>query len=172
MNEQDNIALAKRGNTDALALLLHDNYPILRSYVLKLTMNPVLSEDIVQDTMVRSMEKLYTYNGTSRFSSWLITIATRIYMDMLRRKRVEHRWQEQAARAMRFQMETDRYEWSETLDQLSRLTPEHRASLLLKHYYGYTYPEIADMMKCSEGTVKSRVHYALLELRKEIGGDE
>lgn len=172
MNESELIAQAKRGNLESLALLLREHYSLLRHYVLKLTMNPVLTDDIVQDTMLRSMEKLYTYDGSSKFSSWLITIATRIYMDMLRRNKVEQRWQEQAARAMRFQMESDRMEWSETLDQLSRLTPEHRAALVLKHYYGYTYSEIASMMKCSEGTIKSRVYYAMQELRKEDERDE
>lgn len=172
MDEQQQLKLALRGDTDALALLLHRHYSLLRNYSLKLTMNPVLAEDLVQDTMLRCMEKLHLYNGKSRFSSWLITIATNLYMDMIRRKKVEKRWQEQAARAMKFQMGVDQHEWSEALEQLSLLPPDQRAALLLKHYYGYTYIEIAEMLNCSEGTVKSRVHYAMSHMRKELNGDE
>lgn len=172
MDEQHQVKLAQRGDTHALTLLLHRYYPFLRNYMLKLTMNPVLTEDLVQDTMLRCMEKLHLYNGRSRFSSWLITIGTNLYMDMLRRNKVERRWQEEAARAMKFQMGVDRHEWSETLEQLSLLSPDQRAAILLKHYYGYTYTEIAEMLNCSEGTVKSRIHYAMNHMRKELSVDE
>lgn len=171
-DEQKRLKLALRGDTDALALLMHQHYPLLRNYTLKLTMNPALAEDIVQDTMLRCMEKLHLYNGKSRFSSWLITIATNLYMDMLRRNKVEQRWQEQAARAMKFQMGVDRHEWSEAMEQLGCLPPEQRAALLLKHYYGYTYMEIAEMLNCNEGTAKSRVHYAMNQMRKELSRDD
>ncbi|MCY9512956.1 RNA polymerase sigma factor SigY [Paenibacillus apiarius] len=168
MTEQDTIDRAQAGDTAALALLLQKHYTFVRNYVLKLTMNPILTDDIVQDTMLKSMEKLHLYNGASKFSSWLITIATRIYVDLTRRQKVEKRWQEQATRSLRYQMEAHNEEWTDMIDSLGKLPPEQRAAILLKHYYGYTYPEIAEMLNCSEGTAKSRVFYGIEHIRKEL----
>ncbi|WP_425414229.1 RNA polymerase sigma factor SigY [Paenibacillus taiwanensis] len=168
ITEQHTIDLAQAGDTAAFALLLQQNYIFVRNYVLKLTMNPALTDDIVQDTMLKSMEKLHLYNGSSKFSSWLITIATRIYVDIIRRQKVEKRWQEQAVRSLRFQIESHKEEWTDVLDCLGKLPPEQRAAILLKHYYGYTYPEIAEMLDMSEGTAKSRVFYGIEHIRKEL----
>ncbi|SMG08184.1 RNA polymerase sigma factor SigY [Paenibacillus aquistagni] len=168
MSEQQLIQQAQQGNTEALALLLRQHYAMVRGYMLKLTMNPSLTDDLVQDTMLRAMEKLHTYNGKSKFSSWLITIATRLYLDRLKRMKVERRWLEQEGRLIRYQVETNQLEWSEAMEMLQQLPPEQRAAILLKHYYGYAYPEIAAIMQCSEGTVKSRVHYGTEQIRKEM----
>ncbi|MEI0737713.1 sigma-70 family RNA polymerase sigma factor [Paenibacillus sp. JTLBN-2024] len=69
-------------------------------YLVKMTMNPAMAEDLAQETMLRCIEKIHLYNGKSKFSSWLITLATRIYIDQMRRTRVEKHWkdQEQALR--------------------------------------------------------------------------
>ncbi|WP_195576023.1 RNA polymerase sigma factor SigY [Paenibacillus sp. 1001270B_150601_E10] len=168
MSEKQLIEMAKQGDIEALALLLRQNYTMVHHYMLKLTMNPTLTEDLVQDTMLRCMEKLHTYNGSSKFSSWLITIATRLYMDRLKRLKVERRWQEQERRLLRYQVETHQLEWTDMMGALQKLPPEQRAAVLLKHYYGYTYSEIASVMQCSEGTAKSRAHYGVSQLRKEL----
>lgn len=83
----------------------------LFKYLIKVTMDPLLAEDLVQDTMVRCMEKINTYNGTSSFSSWLITIATRIFIDRKRRWKREAEWkqreqQEQGIRSIRWRFES------------------------------------------------------------------
>lgn len=79
------IRQAQQGDASALAGLLREHYNFLFKYLIKATMDPSLAEDLVQDTMVRAMEKIGNYNGTSAFSSWLITIATRLYIDRKRR---------------------------------------------------------------------------------------
>ncbi|MBG9737454.1 RNA polymerase sigma factor SigY [Paenibacillus alvei] len=174
MSEQHRIEQAVRGDMNELAVLLHENYSFLFKYALKLTMNSACAEDLVQDTMVRCMEKIHTYNGESRFSSWLITIATRLYYDMMRRKKVESRWreQEQGLRQLRYQMESCNIEWTTAMELLGELTYEQRAPIVLKHYYGYQVNEIANMLNVQAGTVKSRLHYGLEKLRKEWEQDE
>ena len=177
MNDSDQrmIQEAQRGNAAALAELLRDHYAFLHKYLLKVTLDPSLAEDICQDTMLRSMEKITSYNGSSSFSSWLITIATRLYIDRMRRRNREKEWmirQEQGIRSIRWQFESHNEEWSEVLDALSRLPSAQRVAVLLKHYYGYGYEEIGAMLQIPEGTAKSRVGYGLRQLRKELGEDE
>jgi len=166
---------AQQGNASALAQLLQDHYTFLYKYLLKITLDPTLTADICQDTMVRCMEKISSYNGSSSFSSWLITIATRLYFDRTRRWKREKEWassEEQGIRSMRWQFESRNEEWTDVLDALSRLPSSQRAAVLLKHYYGYGYEEIGSMLQIPEGTVKSRVAYGLRQLRKELGEDE
>ncbi|OPA74330.1 RNA polymerase sigma factor SigY [Paenibacillus selenitireducens] len=173
MDEQQRIEQAIRGDNQALAQLLHEHYTFLMKYLIKVTMNPTLAEDLVQETMLKCIEKISSYNGTSKFSSWLITIATRLYIDMMRRKKVEQRWQEQeqALRKVQWHMQQQQEAWTDAIDALSKMRYEIRLPILLKHYYGYAYEDIAEMMDIPIGTVKSRIYNGLQQLRKELMPD-
>lgn len=171
--EVELIRQAQQGDAAAMAMLFKQHYSFLYKYLLKVTMDPMVAEDITQDTIVRCMENMNRYDGTSSFSSWMITIATRLFIDRARRKKREKKWlgQEtvQSARRMRWQMERRGEDWSDMLDGLSRLSEDHRIAILLKHYYGYTYEEIGTLLGIPEGTVKSRTAYGIKQLRKEMG---
>ncbi len=52
---------------------------------------------------------------------------------------------------------------------LSRMKPKYRHVLILKYYQDMTVPEIADILDCPEGTVKTRIHQGLKLLRQKIG---
>ncbi|WP_019908417.1 RNA polymerase sigma factor SigY [Paenibacillus sp. HW567] len=170
----ERISQAQQGDSSALAVLLRDHYIFLYKYLVKATMDPSLAEELAQDTMVRCMEKISSYNGASSFSSWLITIATRLYIDRKRRWKLEAQWrrQEEGVRSIRWRFESRNMEWSEVLDALSRLPSAQRIAVLLKHYYGYSYDEIGTILQIPSGTVKSRVAAGLNQLRKELSEDE
>ncbi|WNS43002.1 RNA polymerase sigma factor SigY [Paenibacillus sp. MMS20-IR301] len=169
----EKISRAQQGDAAALAALLQEHYSFLYKYLIKATMDPSLAEELAQDTMVRCMEKIGTYNGASAFSSWLITIASRLYIDRKRRWKREAKWQEeQGVRSIRWRFESRDMEWSEVLDALSRLSAAQRMAVLLKHYYGYGYDEIGGMLQIPSGTVKSRVAAGLNQLRRELDENE
>lgn len=174
MDEFDLIAKAKKGDDRALASLLQQHYPFVKKYMIKITLDPALAEELTQETMLRGIERLQTYRDKSKFSSWLVTIANRLYIDHFRKMRRDRRLLE-TERAMR------RIEWHvrrggeagpEMLQALGRLPPEQRAAVVMKHYYGYTLKEIAAMTEVPEGTVKSRIHHAIAALRREWTTDE
>lgn len=170
INENELVQRAKRGDSQAFAQLLKDNYEFLLRYLMKIAFNRDLAQDIVQDTMVKCMENIHLFNGKAKFSSWLITIATNHYVDLLRRKKSETKWreQEQALRKLKWQLEQQNEDWTDLLDALGRLTEEMRIPIVLKHYYGYSYEEIGKMLQIAEGTVKSRVHNGMVKIRKEV----
>lgn len=172
MNEKDLIRKAKKGDTLALSKLLQQNYSFLVKYLMKVTLHPQTAEDLTQETMMKCMEKIQLFNGESKFSSWLITIATNLYIDQQRRKKREKSWQEQALRKMKWQAGNRNEEWAEVLDVLSGINEEIRMPIVLKHYYGYSYKEIGEMMGIAEGTVKSRVSNGLKSIRKDLSERE
>jgi RNA polymerase sigma-70 factor, ECF subfamily len=174
MEDKDLIASAKRGDSLAFAMLFEKHYSFLVKYLIKVTMKPEMAEDLAQETMIRCIEKIKLYNGKSKFSSWLITIATNLYIDDLRKKKREHNWQEQeqALRKMKWQFESRNEEWNDVLNALGKLSDEIRIPIVLKHYYGYAYDEIADMLGIALGTVKSRIHNGIAAIRKELNDDD
>jgi RNA polymerase sigma-70 factor (ECF subfamily) len=174
MDEKEWIRQAQQGDKLALSMLLRHHYAFLMKYLIKITLQPQLAEDLTQETMVRCMEKIRLYNGQSKFSSWLVTIATNLYIDHQRRRKREWNWQEQeqSLRKMRWHAAQQNEEWSEAIDTLAQLPQEVRVPIILKHYYGYAYEEIAEMMDLPAGTVKSRIHNGLKQIRKEMDADE
>ncbi|WP_226676947.1 RNA polymerase sigma factor SigY [Rossellomorea aquimaris] len=174
MEEKKWIKQAKKGNHEAFALLFKEHYPFLVKYLVKVTMNRDLAEEIAQDTMAKCVEKIHQYNGKSKFSSWLITIATNRYIDLQRKSNREKDWQreEMKIRKLKWEMESRNEEWNDVLSALGRLSEEVRLPIILKHYYGYSYDEIGQMTDLPPGTVKSRVHHGITKMRKELKIDE
>lgn len=171
MDERLLIDKAKRGDNDALSTLLRANYSFLYRYLLKITLNPHQAEDLAQETMVRCISRLGTYKAErSKFSSWLITIGSRLYIDELRKRRreVPDMPEEQGTRQLAWQVASHGDDWPDVLDALRRLSREMRTAVVLKHYYGYSQDEIATMTGVSVGTVKSRIHNGVRLLRKEL----
>ncbi|MBW7476415.1 RNA polymerase sigma factor SigY [Paenibacillus oenotherae] len=172
--DEDTLQRAVRGDEQALARLLRDHYTLLYRYLLKVTMNKPMTEDLVQDTMLRAIERIHTFQRKSKFSTWLISIGTRLYIDEMRKKKRERQWQndEQALQAIRFEAALKHTEWHEALDALGKLSYDIRLPILLKYYYGYAYGDIAQWLDIPIGTVKSRLHNGLKQLRTELKDDE
>ncbi|SDG47675.1 RNA polymerase, sigma subunit, SigY [Fontibacillus panacisegetis] len=166
--EKERIKQAKQGDANALALLIQHHYSYVYKYLVKVTMDPKAAEDLTQDTMMKCMENIHRYDGTSAFSSWLMTIATRLFIDLTRRRKRERQWlvQDGGLNRLKWHFEANHEEWSDFLELMFRLSPEHRIAILLKHYYGYSYDEIGSMLNIPAGTIKSRVAYGIRELRK------
>lgn len=174
MEERELISSAKKGDHRAFAILFRDHYPVLVKYLMKITMNPDSAEEFAQATMAKCVEKIHLFNGKSKFSSWLISIATNLYIDQHRKKKREREWNEEeaAVRKLQWYMESRNEEWTDALAALAKLTEEMRIPLILKHYYGYSYDEIGEILNIAVGTAKSRVHHGLLAVRRELKLDD
>jgi RNA polymerase sigma-70 factor, ECF subfamily len=170
MTEKDWIQKAKTGDHAAFAFLFKEYYPFLVKYLIKVTMNRDVAEELAQDTFAKCVEKIHQYNGKAKFSTWLITIATNRIIDLQRKKKKETLFQKEEinTRKLQWQVESRNEEWNDVLAALAKLADEVRLPIVLKHYYGYSYEEIATIVKLPEGTVKSRVYYGIQELRKEL----
>ncbi len=175
--EQLLIKRAQNGDSTALSELLHEHYRFLYHYVLKITMDRGKAEDIVQDTMIRAIEKIRSFQAKGKFSTWLITIASRLIIDKARREKTEQRWLEQERQHIKAQDFVENISFSNWGDvdlaaAVAAMPERLKIPLILKYYYEYTQHEIASMLDIPEGTVKSRLNAGLTELRKELKMDD
>ncbi|MCD5322950.1 MULTISPECIES: RNA polymerase sigma factor SigY [Pontibacillus] len=168
--DEDILRKIKNKDQQALTQLLQDHYQFLYKYTVQLTGNPEDAKDVTQETMVKVIRSIHTYEKKAKFSTWLIRIATNVFLDMKRKeKRREHYKNERHEEAC---YQHKGIEWSDTLEVLSSLEDGYRIPILLKHLYGYEYKEIGKIMGLKGGTVKSRVHYGIEILRKELQEDD
>lgn len=169
--EEHLIKEACAGNRHSLARLLYDNYAMVFKYLIKFTLNKTLAEDLVQETMVKAIEKFELYDpAKARFSTWLIAVAQNIYFDSIRKRKREKEHMDDGFQPIDLYdlREEHDEDWDLVLEALSHLSDESRFPLVLKHYHGYSLDEIAKMMSLPLGTVKSRIHNAIKTIRKEL----
>lgn len=164
---RDLLNQAKDGDREALARLLHDAYPIVYGYLQKLTLDRYYAEDLTQKTMIRGLERLSQFRGESKFSTWLVKIATNLYRDELRG---EERKKQALAKLPQLS-EPDPQLPAMICSALGELSPQLRAPILLKYYCDLSYQEMADLLKIPVGTVRSRLHYAHRHLKNILEGE-
>ena len=172
--EEQLVEMAKAGDETAFTRLFQLHYPFLYKYIVKMAMDEGLADDLIQETMLKAYLHIKDYNGASKYSSWLITIATRTYIDYVRKRKRERglfqRLADEAGDMLKWRVQQTYPDNAAAIEVIGKLDPMYRIPLLLKHYYGYSYKEIADMLHVKEGTVKSRVNKSVLLVRK--GMDE
>jgi RNA polymerase sigma-70 factor (ECF subfamily) len=173
MDEKNWIEQAKQGNKKALHHLISTQYPILSGYVMKMVGERELARDIVQDTLLKGIENLHRYRHEGKFSTWLIQIATNHLKDEWRKqqKRSSVPLLEDTLTSREKEVEekvVHKLEIQQAMEILHTLPPEKRAVFVLKHYYGYKYEEIAKILSCPVGTIRSRLHYCVKKIMEEV----
>lgn len=155
----------------ALMQTLYDEHAaMLWRYALRLTGDRSRAEDVVQETLLRAWQHPEVTGDTERSPrAWLCTVARNMIIDERRSARfrnVVSSFDETTApeQPTRDEVDTalDRMLIAEAMTQLST---EHRAVIERAYYRGWTTGQIAEDLGIAEGTVKSRLHYAVRALR-------
>jgi RNA polymerase sigma-70 factor (ECF subfamily) len=153
---------------DELLRALHDAHaPALRRYVTRLTYDPNLAQDVVQEALLRAWKRpAILEQGDSSARAWLYTVARNLVIDEQRSARHRHELTTdrlpESSRADETDATLDRWLVS---DALRSLSPEHRHTVVSAYYLGHSAADIARREHLPEGTVRSRMHYALRALR-------
>lgn len=158
---------------------LHDEHAAaLWAYAMRLTAGDrSRAEDVVQETLLRAWRSPQVLDRAGSARSWLFTVARRIVIDDWRtaRSRSEVPVAELPGTS-RYVVEDDETERTMTAflvaEALDRLSVPHRQVVVECYYRGMSVPEAAARLGVPEGTVKSRLHYALRGLRlalEELG---
>lgn len=171
LNEANLIARAKEGDRYAFEILIGNNFSVLKGYVLKLTCNKDLTEDIIQETLLSAVIHIDSFTPNAKFSTWLIKIATNKYRDYLRKNKETEILLDVLPSSYSLEDEIIKKEnLEEVLRILKDMPNDKRIVFILKHYYGYSYEEISDIVNCPIGTVRSRLHYGIKEIISKLKG--
>lgn len=144
----------------------------------RLTGNAAEAEDLVQETFVRAFRFFARYNEELPFANWVYRIMCNAHIDSVRRRgRLQTTSLEQPVVGGTATIEVPDAESSPDRELLERAMPDHiqqslaemnpefRMAVLLADVEGMAYDEIADVMKTSVGTVRSRIHRGRKQLR-------
>ena len=143
------------------------------------------AEDLTQETFVRMFRALSRYDPTRPFAAWLFTIASRLCIDHIRRRRVSPISLTQRERESEEEYEIDvedpglkpdevaaHAEASRrATDLIDSLPPHYRIVVILRHVQDLSYEEIAEALHLPLGTVKARIHRARALLKARIEGE-
>lgn len=172
------VARAARGDDVAFrALVEHYQRPIVALVwrMLAGRGDTSLVDDLTQETFVQVHGSLprFSLDGAARLSTWILTIATRVVLHHLRRRRLPFRSLGPRAEAVAARESPHRdLEWRErsaaVARALARLTPEQRAIVILRDLHELEYQEIAQALELEPGTVKSRLSRARAALRAAL----
>lgn len=152
------------------------------SLALRMLRVPEDAEDVTQETFVRMFRALDRYDPTRPFTAWLFTIAARLSIDHIRRRRVktvslfrqeagseEERMVEIADPGLGPEELAERREEERDAEALIGSLPEHyRIVVMLRHQQGLSYEEIAAALRLPLGTVKARIHRARALLKERL----
>ena len=157
--------------TDAFEALYRLYSPRLQRFVRGVTKQPALVEEILDDTMMVVWRKAYTFNHSSKVSTWIFAIAYRQSLKTLKRLgRLEDETYEQTEASTPGPDDAlQQQELHQHLDNaLGMLSAEQRAVMELTYYFGYACREIAQIMGCPIDTVKTRMFYARRKLKASL----
>lgn len=177
MNKDDSslVKLAQRGDKKAFEALVERTQRRSYAVALQLVHDADEARDVCQEAYLKAHRNLANFDGQAQFSTWLYRIVVNTGIDFLRRRRGEkvefddardpdddndsgispRRLGFDPARALE-----DRELREQMAAALAKLSPIHRAILVMREVEGLSYQEMADVLDISIGTVMSRLFHA------------
>jgi len=181
------IARAREGDKSAQGKLVQMWYKRIYNFGYKFFFDHDLAMEVAQKTFISMHRNIDGLQETTRFKSWLYTIAVNYCREELRKRKAtrsvslhdlrpgeseeSYRWEASSSRRENPEKQLRQSELSDLLQQcLMELSDEQREVVIMKEYEGLKFREIAEALNISENTVKSRMYYGLDGLKKILEG--
>ena len=172
------------GDKGAFEALVLENQKNVYNLALKITKNEADAQDVSQEAFLKAYTQLNGFRGESRFSVWLYRLTYNLCIDFLRKKPrtavIPLTYQDDDANMHDLEIPDIRNLPEDSLmrketrkaiaESIGELGPDHREILTMREITGMSYGEIAQMLNISEGTVKSRLARARINLVKILSG--
>jgi RNA polymerase sigma factor (sigma-70 family) len=167
------------GNQQAIEVLIRRHHKRVFGYILLLVKNTAIAEDIFQDTFIKVIKSLQDgrYADNGRFVSWVMRISHNLIIDHFRKEKQMKMISKDTGTVDVFnspRFSEKNVEEDMVYDQvltdvraLVELLPEEQKEVvLLRHYAGLSFKEIAEQTNVSINTALGRMRYALINIRK------
>jgi RNA polymerase sigma-70 factor (ECF subfamily) len=181
--DQAVVARVQAGDVAAFDELILRYRERVYGIIYQMTANREDAADLAQDVFIKAFQSIHRFEGSASFFTWLYRIAVNSTLTHLRRHRnhaffsLEKLQADGVAAEILARLtddsgadrETFARELQEKLNEaLQKLSIKHRTVITLFEIEGLSHEEIARIMRCSVGTVRSRVHYAKQLLQAEL----
>ena len=173
MQQVDLVERASKGDQNAFATLATANADRCYALAYRILRDAQRAEDAAQQALLGAWRDLPTLKEPERFDTWLHRLVVHACYAEARRDR---RWTAHVRLiSTEPQIDPDTADSVAARDELERgfrrLSPEQRAVVVLHHHLGYPLTEIAATLGIPVGTARSRLHYAIRQLRAAIEAD-
>ena len=174
---------AQRGDLDAFESIVEKYKKKVFNLAFKMLQDREDASDAAQDAFLKVYRSLPRFKGDAKFSTWLYRIVTNVCLDYIRRRKkvVEISLDKQLEmsdgkldfelpdEAINIEEEAEKTEFHQlVLDAVDNLPETHRLVILMRDFQNMSYSEIAELLSCPEGTVKSRINRARRFLRGDL----
>jgi RNA polymerase sigma-70 factor (ECF subfamily) len=171
-----------RGESGSFDTIVRRYQSMVYAVSYRLVRNREDALDIAQEVFVKAFRALHTWQPTGAFKSWLLRIATNMSIDHLRRRsRMPAFVERDAVGQLEPNAVDERFRIKEPSERASeselgaaiqvavdKLPERQRTVFILRHYEGLSLKEIAEIMNCTEGTIKTHLFRATGKLRDEL----
>ncbi len=185
-NEAEIIGRCANGDADAFGQLVNHYQELIYNVVVRMLGNREDAQDVAQKVFLKAYRRIETFQGESRFGTWLCSIAVNEAVSERRRQSAIRRSGAMPLSALDndpdspFDPPADGprpeqpLEAEEMMDRIrsaiDELSDDYRAVVVLRDIEGLDYKAISQALGCSHGTIKSRLHRARLQLRAKLKG--
>jgi RNA polymerase sigma-70 factor (ECF subfamily) len=158
------VARFQRGDEDAFDELVEKHRRRVYSLVCRLAC-PAEADDLAQEVFIAAYKALPNFRGDSAFSTWLYRIAVHVCSHHLRKRRLDTTDLDEEHLDLDRDHDPERSAISSELtervrDAVGKLPYKLRLVVVLRDLHGLSYEEMAQVLGCPIGTVRSRLHYA------------
>lgn len=170
-SDGDLVVLAVAGDRDAFERLLRRHYDRVHALAWQLTGTRADADDIAQDVCCTLVEKIATFRGEAKFTTWLCGIVYNACRDFRRRRRSWHGFAERFAVVAGLAKADDGRDLYDAIwlkNAIARLKPAYRDTVVLVAGQQLTHGEAAALLGVAEATVAWRMH----EARRMLGGED
>ncbi len=181
MKDHELVLQFSKGNKEAIEVLINRHKNRVYTYILLIVKEQQLAEDIFQDTFIKVIRSLKTgrYQEKGIFASWVIRIAHNLVIDHFRREKNMKTYSNDQNEvdlfnSIKFAEDTKEERmikeqiFGEVRELIQLLPEDQREVIVLRHYAGLSFKEIAEQTNVSINTALGRMRYALINLRKII----
>jgi RNA polymerase sigma-70 factor (ECF subfamily) len=169
------------GDQAAIEILIARHKKRVFTYILLIVKNHHLAEDIFQDTFIKVIRSLKTgkYTENGKFISWVLRIAHNLIIDHFRKEKLLSTTSNDDVSVDLFNSPKyseenveDRMVWEQIHNDvhllIRELPEDQRQVIIMRHFQGLSFKEIAELTDVSINTALGRMRYALINLRKLI----
>lgn len=165
---------AGRGDADAVAAFVRSTQADVHRFLVHLS-GPADAEDLAQETYLRALRTLPSFEGRASARTWLLSVARRVSVDAIRtavrrpRTRGVEDWETLADRTAAAR--SGAHEAVLLRSLVDDLDPDRREAFVLTQMLGLGYAEAADVCDCPVGTIRSRIARAREDLVRALDAD-